>query len=84
MQNYAGGQFVFVNIPSVAFFEWHPFSLTSNPGQGDDEICIRAVGNFTKKLLAQIQQAPAQKFSIRVDGPYGNIGKNDNNKNRKI
>ena len=23
------GQYVFINVPSAAFFEWHPFTLTS-------------------------------------------------------
>ncbi len=23
------GQYVFINVPSVAFLEWHPFTLTS-------------------------------------------------------
>jgi len=23
------GQYVFLNVPSAAFFEWHPFTLTS-------------------------------------------------------
>jgi len=23
------GQYVFINVPSAAYFEWHPFTLTS-------------------------------------------------------
>ncbi|CAO1338201.1 unnamed protein product [Diamesa serratosioi] len=45
------GDYVFINIPAIAKFEWHPFTLSSSPEQ-DDYIWlhIRAVGEWTNRL----------------------------------
>ncbi|KRT82268.1 hypothetical protein AMK59_4019 [Oryctes borbonicus] len=45
------GDYVFVNIPKIAQYEWHPFTISSAPEQ-DDSIWlhIRAVGEWTNKL----------------------------------
>ena len=45
------GDYVFVNIPSIAKYEWHPFTLSSAPEQ-DDHIWlhIRGVGEWTNRL----------------------------------
>lgn len=35
---YRAGQYVFVNIPEIAYFQWHPFMLTSCPEE--DNLCV--------------------------------------------
>lgn len=42
---------MFINIPAIAKYEWHPFTLSSAPEQ-DDYIWlhIRAVGEWTNRL----------------------------------
>ncbi|UKZ77983.1 hypothetical protein TrVFT333_005717 [Trichoderma virens FT-333] len=44
------GQIAWVQIPSVSFFNWHPFTIASAPGQNETTIAIRALGSFTKKV----------------------------------
>ncbi len=45
------GDYVFINIPTIAKYEWHPFSISSAPEKSDFLwLHIRAVGNWTKKL----------------------------------
>ena len=42
------GDYVYVNIPSIANFEWHPFTISSAPEQTDTlSLHIRAVGQVT-------------------------------------
>ncbi|KAK4062656.1 uncharacterized protein Triagg1_9774 [Trichoderma aggressivum f. europaeum] len=44
------GQIAWVQIPSVSFFNWHPFTIASAPGQNETTVAIRALGSFTKKV----------------------------------
>lgn len=45
------GDWVFIKIPSVAKFEWHPFTISSGPEENDNfTLHIRAVGGWTTKL----------------------------------
>jgi predicted ferric reductase len=40
-----------VNIPHIAKYEWHPFTISSSPDQTETIwLHIRAVGTWTKKL----------------------------------
>jgi NADPH oxidase 5 len=49
--HYNAGDYVFINIPVIAKYEWHPFSISSAPENSDYVwLHIRAVGNWTKKL----------------------------------
>jgi len=49
---YRPGDYVFINIPAIAKYEWHPFTLSSCP-ENEDHIWlhIRAVGQWTNRLL---------------------------------
>ncbi len=46
------GDWVFVNIPTISNFEWHPFTISSAPEQDDSfTLHIRGVGGWTKRLV---------------------------------
>lgn len=48
---YNPGDYIFINIPTIAKYEWHPFSISSAPERSDYLwLHIRAVGNWTNKL----------------------------------
>ncbi|KAK4303693.1 hypothetical protein Pmani_024320 [Petrolisthes manimaculis] len=45
------GDYVFINIPEIAKYEWHPFTISSAPEQEDVLwLHIRAVGQWTNRL----------------------------------
>ncbi|KAL0684340.1 hypothetical protein Bca4012_051188 [Brassica carinata] len=71
---YKSGQYIFVQCPAVSKFEWHPFSITSSPGDDYLSIHIRQLGDWTegiKKAFSVICQAPDAGKSglLRADGP---------------
>lgn len=46
------GDYIFINIPSIAKYEWHPFSISSAPEKSDYIwLHVKACGNWTKRLL---------------------------------
>ncbi|XP_012231474.2 NADPH oxidase 5 [Linepithema humile] len=51
------GDYVFVNIPVIAKFEWHPFTISSAPEQEDYMwLHIRAVGEWTNSLYSYFEK----------------------------
>lgn len=48
---YLPGQYIFVALPSISRFEFHPFTLTSAPHEEYLTLHVRAVGDWTRKLL---------------------------------
>ncbi|XP_071440439.1 NADPH oxidase 5 [Hetaerina americana] len=49
--DFCPGDYVFVNIPAVARYEWHPFTISSAPEQQDSLwLHVRAVGQWTNRL----------------------------------
>ncbi|WOL14677.1 hypothetical protein Cni_G23458 [Canna indica] len=44
------GQYMFVQCPAVSPFEWHPFSITSAPGDDYLSVHIRQLGDWTREL----------------------------------
>ncbi|CAL9764930.1 unnamed protein product [Musa acuminata subsp. burmannicoides] len=47
---YQSGQYMFVQCPAVSPFEWHPFSITSAPGDSYLSVHIRQLGDWTREL----------------------------------
>ncbi|KAL3652735.1 hypothetical protein CASFOL_002416 [Castilleja foliolosa] len=58
---YKSGQYMFVQCPAVSPFEWHPFSITSAPGDDYLSIHIRQLGDWThelKRVFSEACEAP--------------------------
>uniref|UniRef100_A0A7N0UWX5 Uncharacterized protein n=1 Tax=Kalanchoe fedtschenkoi TaxID=63787 RepID=A0A7N0UWX5_KALFE len=55
--SYKSGQYMFVQCPAVSTFEWHPFSITSAPGDDYLSIHIRQLGDWTRELKRVFSEA---------------------------
>ncbi|XP_073010095.1 respiratory burst oxidase homolog protein E-like [Typha latifolia] len=47
---YRSGQYIFLQCPTISPFEWHPFSITSAPGDDYLSVHIRTAGDWTQEL----------------------------------
>ncbi|XP_073220931.1 respiratory burst oxidase homolog protein E isoform X2 [Cicer arietinum] len=47
---YKSGQYIFLQCPKISPFEWHPFSITSAPGDEYLSVHIRTVGDWTQEV----------------------------------
>ncbi|KAJ3677123.1 hypothetical protein LUZ60_002847 [Juncus effusus] len=47
---YRSGQYIFLQCPTISPFEWHPFSITSAPGDDYLSVHIRTTGDWTHEL----------------------------------
>lgn len=49
--DYRAGDFVFILIPAISRFEWHPFTISSPPErEGSFTVHIRKLGDWTARL----------------------------------
>jgi hypothetical protein len=65
--NYQPGDYIFLKIPSIAKYEWHPFTMSSSPEQDFIGLHIRAVGTWTNKLYEFVNEiSQVQKQSIAI------------------
>lgn len=83
---YLSGQWLWLNIPSLSHFQWHPFTITSSPSDEYISLHIRCVGDWTDDLATRVgftqrieDEATSTSSSIslpgllkiNVDGPFG-------------
>mmetsp|Transcript_9821 Transcript_9821/g.16074 ORF Transcript_9821/g.16074 Transcript_9821/m.16074 type:complete len:654 (+) Transcript_9821:158-2119(+) len=69
------GSYALVMIPEISRFEWHPFSISSSPGDAYLTFHIQKVGDWTQKALtffhAKISGIQDKWPVVRVYGPLG-------------
>ncbi|KAG8440805.1 hypothetical protein GDO86_006516 [Hymenochirus boettgeri] len=54
---YKPGDYVYLNIPVIAKYEWHPFTISSAPEQADTMwVHIRSLGQWTSSLYEYFHQ----------------------------
>ncbi|NXI41542.1 NOX5 oxidase, partial [Galbula dea] len=55
--HYKPGDYIYLNIPAIATYEWHPFTISSAPEQQETLwLHIRSLGQWTTKLYEYFQQ----------------------------
>ncbi|KAI0160480.1 cytochrome b-245 heavy chain subunit beta [Xylariaceae sp. FL1272] len=57
---YKAGQWLFLQVPSISGWQWHPFTITSCPYDPYVSVHIRQVGDFTKALGDAVGAGSAQ------------------------
>ncbi|CAH0550474.1 unnamed protein product [Brassicogethes aeneus] len=92
--DFHAGDYIFVNIPAIAKYEWHPFTLSSAPEQEDYMwLHIRGVGEWTNRLYDYFEKkqeklhngeiAPlGEQITKRLSS--GSINNNNQNPIKKI
>lgn len=68
------GQHVYLQVPEISSWEWHPFSLANRAGSDRKQLYCMAIGqsgslSFTDRLHTRV--AAGLPVSLRLDGPYG-------------
>ncbi|NWW95556.1 NOX5 oxidase, partial [Rhynochetos jubatus] len=54
--HYKPGDYIYLNIPAIATYEWHPFTISSAPEQQETLwLHIRSLGQWTNKLYEYFQ-----------------------------
>uniref|UniRef100_A0A674BA28 NADPH oxidase 5 n=1 Tax=Salmo trutta TaxID=8032 RepID=A0A674BA28_SALTR len=60
------GDYVYINIPDIAKYEWHPFTISSAPEQPDTLwLHIRSMGQWTNRLYEYFRQPDSQVVSTK-------------------
>uniref|UniRef100_A0A8C9RKG7 NADPH oxidase 5 n=1 Tax=Scleropages formosus TaxID=113540 RepID=A0A8C9RKG7_SCLFO len=60
------GDYVYINIPAIAKYEWHPFTISSAPEQQDTLwLHIRSMGQWTNRLYEYFRQADTPAASTK-------------------
>lgn len=78
------GQYVYLRMPGISFFENHPFTIASlcsddYPSEYDENyrdmvVVFRPFGGFTKKVLdSALDHGPWWTYRAFIDGPYGGM-----------
>ncbi|ROW14703.1 hypothetical protein VPNG_03748 [Cytospora leucostoma] len=68
---YKAGQWLFLQLPSVSKYQWHPFTITSCPYDPYVSIHVRQVGDFTRALGDAIGAGAAQAKLYEGVDPMG-------------
>jgi predicted ferric reductase len=67
--NYNPGQFIQIAIPDIGLLAFHPISISSAPHEPLVTLHVRALGDWTKKLLKLAQEK--DEVFVLMEGPYG-------------
>ena len=81
--HYKAGQYVFLCVPELTMWEWHPFSLSSSPNEKNVSLHVRVLGDWTKRLY-ELSGNREACTKLWIDGPYGNCTLNIDSEQYKL
>jgi NADPH oxidase len=61
---YVAGQWLFIQVPDISGFQWHPFTITSAPEDPYVSVHIRQVGDWTQALGDRLGVGPSVVASM--------------------
>ena len=68
---YRPGQYVFLQVPKLSFFQWHPFTI-SVCLERQVQLHIKTDGNWTKRLRELVPDGQSEAdIKIGLNGPFG-------------
>jgi len=70
--DFEAGDYVYVRIPAIAWFEWHPFTISSAPERENLSLHVRSLGNWTSALRRYVEEnGEPRDLKAYLDGPFG-------------
>jgi NADPH oxidase len=76
---YVAGQWLFLQMPDVSHWQWHPFTISSAPDDPYVSVHIRQVGDFTKAVGERLGATPQLASSLTDQSKGGMRGQDARN-----
>ncbi|KAM0308551.1 hypothetical protein ACHAPQ_012644, partial [Fusarium lateritium] len=67
---YKAGQYIFLQVPAISFFQWHPFTVSFCRGN-KMMLHIKTDGNWTAKLRDLGGESGESEIEVGINGPFG-------------
>ncbi|XP_047336062.1 ferric reduction oxidase 5-like, partial [Impatiens glandulifera] len=66
---------MFIHVPSISKFQWHPFTIISSGNLEPDTIsvAIKSLGTWSQKLYQELSSSSKTHLEVHVEGPYGPV-----------
>ena len=73
---YLAGQYCYINVPQISYWQWHPFSIASSPHENHITFYIKAQGDWTNELYSISSKVTAtdpypRNIPVYIRGPFG-------------
>ncbi|KAK2062699.1 FAD-binding domain-containing protein [Colletotrichum caudatum] len=67
---YQAGQYVFLQVPALSTFQWHPFTVSICRGR-EFQLHIKTDGNWTRRLRELGGGSRVAEIDVGINGPFG-------------
>lgn len=68
--SYKAGQYIFLQVPQISFFQWHPFTVSFCQGN-KMSVHIKTDGDWTGRLRKLGGDSGESTIKVSVNGPFG-------------